>query len=326
MQNTATAPAAKAAPKKKRKGRSLDSIKSRAGYMFVLPFILGFLIVYLPIIVDSLVYSFNKIRILPGGGFALEFVGLENYGEALFVNPDFIRILSTSIQQLVLDIPSVVIFALFMAVLLNQKMIGRGLFRAIFFIPVIISTGIIDRIDTGNSMLDYMGSSSAAATGSESSQNQVNDIISVMDVARLFNGMKVGIELIEHVVILVNNIYNVVNRSGVQMLIFLAGLQSISPAIYESAFMEGASAWETFWKITFPMISPMILVNSIYTVIDSFTSKQNQVMTLIQTVYDEPGGNVISSAMSWVYFVIVVALIAAVAGLLSAYIFYQRRD
>lgn len=325
MQNSAAAQTA-SAPEKKRKSRSLDRIKARAGYWFVLPFILGFLIIYLPIIIDSITYSFNKIQILPGGGYRLEFVGLENYGDALFVNPDFIQVLSTAIRQLILDIPSIVIFSLFMAVMLNQKMVGRGVFRAIFFIPVIISTGIIDRIDTGNSMLDYMNSSQGIETGSTSQQSQVTEIVSVMDVARLFNGMKVGRDLVEYVVLMVNNIYNIVNRSGVQMLIFLAGLQSISPAIYESAFMEGASSWETFWKITFPMISPMILVNAIYTVIDSFTSKQNRVMSLIERVYEEPGGNVISSAMSWMYFLIVVGIIAAVAGLLSAYIFYQRRD
>ena len=110
------------------------------------------------------------------------------------------------------------------------------------------------------------------------------------------------------------------------MLIYLAGLQSISPAIYESCDIDGATAWETFWKITFPMISPMILVNSIYTVIDSFTSQSNQVMTYISTVYDQAGGNVLSSAMAWIYFLIVLVIIGLVAAILSAYVFYQKRD
>jgi len=112
------------------------------------------------------------------------------------------------------------------------------------------------------------------------------------------------------------------------MLIYLAGLQSISPAIYESCEIDGATAWETFWKITFPMISPMILVNAVYTVIDSFTSQSNVVMTYIQTVYldSTKGGEVVSSAMSWIYFLIVLGIIGAVAALLSAYVFYQKRD
>ena len=110
------------------------------------------------------------------------------------------------------------------------------------------------------------------------------------------------------------------------MLIFLSGLQSISPAIYESCSIDGASGWETFWKITLPMVSPMILVNSIYTVIDAFTSSDNKVMAYISTVYEEANGNVLSSAMSWMYFLVVILIIAAVAGLLGSFVFYQRRD
>ena len=136
----------------------------------------------------------------------------------------------------------------------------------------------------------------------------------------------IGTELVTYVVNLVNNIFNIINRSGVQMLIFLSGLQSISPAIYESCSIDGASGWETFWKITLPMVSPMILVNAIYTVIDSFTSSSNSVMSYISRVYQEANGNVLSSAMSWMYFLIVILIIAAVSGILSAFVFYQRRD
>ena len=142
----------------------------------------------------------------------------------------------------------------------------------------------------------------------------------------LFNNMQVGNDLLKYVSQYVNQIYNIINRSGVQMLIFLAGLQSISPAIYESCSIDGASAWETFWKITFPMISPMILANTIYTVIDSFTSQSNQVMNYISGVYREAGMQTVSTAMSWMYFLIVIGLIAAVTAILSAYIFYQKRD
>ena len=142
----------------------------------------------------------------------------------------------------------------------------------------------------------------------------------------MFSSIQIGTSTIEWITSLVNNIYDIVNRSGVQMLIFLAGLQSISPAIYESCYMEGASAWETFWKITFPMISPMILVNTIYTIIDSFTSADNAVMQTIQTVYNASGRMTESVAMSWIYFLIVILILAVIAGILSAFVFYQRRD
>lgn len=313
------------AQRKKRKSKSLDRKKARAGWWFVLPFALIFITVYVPIVFDSIKFSFNEIEIQKFGGYELINVGFSNYSDALFVNPDFIRNLTTGLQQLVFDIPAIVIFSLFMAILLNEKMVGRTLFRAIFFIPVILSTGIIDNIDQSNAMMDYMGSTEGITTG-DIDQAQAAEIISSIDIQNLFRNMKVGQELVDYVVQVVNNIYNIVNRSGVQMLIFLAGLQSISPAIYESCKIDGASAWETFWKVTFPMISPMILVNAVYTVIDSFTSASNSVMSFISEVYTQPGGNVLSSAMSWMYFLIVILIISAVSGLLSMYVFYQRRD
>jgi len=152
------------------------------------------------------------------------------------------------------------------------------------------------------------------------------EIVSAMDISRLFSSMKIGTELVTYVVDMINNIYDIVNRSGVQMLIFLAGLQSISPAIYEACRIDGATAWETFWKITFPMISPMILVNGVYTIIDSFTTDSNSVMSYINSVYQATDGQVRSSAMAWMYFMIVVLIILAVVGIFSAFVFYQKRD
>ncbi len=314
-----------AAPKKKKKASSLDARKSRAGWLFVLPFIIGFVIIYAPIVYDSILYSFTKINIVTGGGFRLTWVGLSNYQEALFVDATFVQTLTAGIQQLIFDIPAIVIFSLFMAVMLNEKMVGRAAFRAIFFIPVILSTGLIDKIDQQNQMLQYMENTSSMDMGDGGAETSAQ-IISAMDVQRLFRNMVIGEELLNYVVGLVNDIYDIVNRSGVQMLIFLAALQSISPAIYESCQIDGATTWETFWKITLPMISPMILVNTVYTVIDSFTSADNQVMTYIDQVYDQPSGNVLSSAMSWMYFILVMLIIAAVAGVLSAYTFYQRQE
>ena len=323
-----------AAPVKKKKVASLDRKKSRAGWLFVLPFAIGFILLYLPMLLQSINFSFHEINLISnagggGGGYELVFVGWENYSEALFNDPQFVQVLIASLKQLVLDVPAIVIFALFMAIILNQKMAGRAVFRAIFFIPVILTTGLIDQIDQSNALMNYMGSGGIDTGAAEGmAEGAGNEIMNVMDIQALLGNMAIGTELVEYVVDIVNNIFDIVNRSGVQMLIFLAGLQSISPAIYESCTMDGATGWETFWKITFPMISPMILVNTVYTVIDSFTSQSNQVMSYISRIFDSPtkNGRVVSSAMSWVYFLIVLLLIAAVAGLLSAFVFYQRKD
>ena len=315
-----------AAKAKKRKKVSLDSKKARAGWFFCLPFILGFLLIYLPIIVDSVSYSFSH-EFRQGKELVQEFVGFANYREAL-TDVTFLETLGAGIGSLFMDIPAIVIFSLFVAILLNQKMFGRAAFRAIFFIPVILSTGLIAHIESEYSaMLDYMADPDATIdTGVQ--ESTTSQIVSAMEIEALFASMKIGEGLTETVVTVVNNIFNIVNRSGVQMLIFLAALQSISPAIYESCKMDGATGWETFWKITFPMISPMILVNAIYTIIDSFTAESNTVMKLIAHTADAgaKNGQTVSSAMAWIYFMIVLLIIGVFALIARTFVFYQRRD
>lgn len=310
------------APKKK-KIASLDRRKARAGWIFVLPFVLGFVLVYLPIMIDSISFSFSKMVILGGGAKPVfEPTGWANYKTALLENPDFVETLLQGLQNMAFEIPMILIFSLFVAVLLNQKMVGRAAFRAIFFIPVILATGLMESINAADLNSESMGSAEGIDDGSGSSA--ASDIVSAMDIEQLFSGMAVGQGLVTFVVTAINNIFNIVNRSGVQMLIFLAGLQSISPAIYESVQIDGATSWETFWKITFPMISPMILVNGIYTIIDSFTTESNVVMSFISTEYSK--NSTVSSAMAWVYFLIVIGIIALAAAVFSAFVFYQRKD
>ena len=313
--NPVTAPAS---PKKKKKIASLDRKKAKAGWFFVLPFLIGLVIIYIPLIYNSIKLSFCTSNITSAGA-VYTFVGWQNYYNALFVDTKFVPTLLTGLGELVLQIPAIVIFALFMAVLLNQKMAGRAVFRAIFFIPVVISTGIMESLNASDIVTD------ATQAGVDTGADTSNSIVNVMDLENLFSNMKIGSQLATYVVDIVNNIYDIVNKAGVQMLIFLAGLQAISPAIYESCKIDGATGWETFWKITFPMISPMILVNGVYTIIDSFTSQTNTVMAYISKVYDG-AEEAQSSAMAWIYFLIVILIVGIVAGIISAKVFYQRRD
>ena len=316
-------------PKKRRKSASLDKKTARGGYWFTLPFIIGFVVIYIPVVFESFLYSLTTIeRITSGDTYQLLWVGLTNYQDALFSDPSYVQILTSGLLQLLFDVPAILVFSLFMAVLLNQKMVGRAAFRAIFFVPVILSTGLISTIDSGNqSLLNYMTDTSTGISTGASNQTGVTEIVNAMDIKYLFSNMKVGAGIADYVVDVINHIYDIVNRSGVQMLIFLAGLQSISPAIYESCNVEGASSWETFWKITFPMISPMILVNLIYTIIDALTSSGNSVMSYINSVYSTQSGQEnLSVAMAWIYFAIVIFFVALAAALMSAFVFYQRRD
>ena len=315
----------KVKPTKKRKIASLEKKKARAGWIFVLPFVIGFLLLYLPMIYRSISTSL-LFREKIDGVFVYHFAGWESYFKALTASVegvDFLEILITGITDMILDIPMILLFSLFMAVLLNQKMAGRAAFRAIFFVPVILSTGIMNSL--GGDVIDnYMGSTQGINDGS--GEDAATEIVSALDVQKLFSGMAIGEGMLKYVTDAINRIYDIVNRSGVQMLIFLAGLQSISPAIYESVQIDGATAWETFWKITFPMISPMILVNAIYTVIDSFTTDSSimQYIRSAATKLDEQP-QAVSMAMSWIYFLVVIAILGLVAAIFSTYVFYQRK-
>ena len=325
----------KAKAPRRRKIVSLDRRKARMGWLFVLPFLIGFALIYLPILIDSFKIAFaGSITKTEYGDVYSEF-GFRNFRYALLVDPNFVRILISGIGKLALEVPAILLFSLFMAVLLNQKMMGRAAFRAIFFLPVVLATGVMEltgSLDagTGGDNGTVSGSDGAdGSSGTASGAGGSTGIVSTMDIENLFSNMKVGQELVQYVVDLINNIYGIVSRSGVQMLIFLSGLQSISPAIYEACKIDGATGWETFWKITFPMISPMILVNAVYTIIDSFTVK-NAVMDYINGLSTVTDVSVtptsVSTAMALIYFVIIVLILAAVAGIISMFVFYQRKD
>ena len=305
----------------KRRAASLDKRKARNGYFFVAPFIVGIILIYLPILLDSIWFSFYDTINKTEGGQLVQYyenVGFKYYVEA-FSDKNFTTALLAGLQQLIFEVPAVVIFSLFIAVVLNQKMLGRAAFRAIFFVPVIISTGFMETLLATDTASDYMEGGANMGGG----QTTGSEIISVLDVQQLFANMKVGTELVGYVVSIVNNVYQYINYSGVQMLIFLAGLQSISPSIYEASQIEGATGWETFWKITFPMISPMILVNAIYSAINAFTRSTNPTMKFIE---GQSQRIPLMTASSWIYFAVVMLIIAAVAGICSTFIFYQRRD
>ncbi len=321
MPQGATAPKAK-----KRKIASLDRRKARAGWFFVLPFVVGFIVLYIPILFESFKSSFYIYNIAEN---TKEFVGWKNYSIALFEEADFVQTLLTGLGEMAFNIPVILIFSLFVAVILNQKMIGRAVFRAIFFLPVVVSTGMMESLMNSS----YAAGGEHLDTGAAESATEA--VASSMAVEQLltsvFEGLGFGVGLVEYIVSAVESISSIINRSGVQILIFLASLQSISPAIYESCQIDGATSWETFWKITFPMVSPMILVNGIYTIIDNFTTDSNSVMKEINRVYatsamGESTGRNVSSAMGWMYFGVVILVVGLLAAIMSAYVFYQRRD
>ena len=326
-----------ASGKKKHRGASLNEKKSRMGWVFILPFIIGLVFIYASVIYESFIYSFaqyNTIPAIKGGGYSLTWVGFENFTKQLIettVNDEgktFLEMMLTSFAQQILDIIIIIMFSLFIAVLLNQKMVGRAAFRAIFFIPVVVSAGIIAKIDNAtNTILESMSSMEGIDLGEV---NSSGGLVNMMDISMMLESLGVGGQFTELITNLVSNIYNIVNRAGVQMLIFLAGLQSISPSIYESCQMEGATGWETFWKITFPMISPMILANAfLMERVDDcrctlclYADDLNARVDLL----DAGSHTGQQSAAAWTYFMIVIVTLGLVALICRKFVFYQRRN
>lgn len=299
---------------------SLSEKQNLKGWIFVSPFVLGFLFIYLGIVVNSMQFSCSTVKLLKSS-YTLVWVGFKNFREALFVNPDFNRLLFNSVSGLFTSLITIVIFSLFVAVILNQKMWGRAAFRAIFFIPVILATGFIEKASLNDIMTSNM-SGGVIDTGGQ----LAGGLLSAADITVYLQQLSFSTQMISFIVSLVKSITNIINQSGVQILIFLAGLQSISPSIYESAQIEGATGWELFWKITFPMISPMILVNSVYTVIDYFTRSTSDIMELISDTAFEQAKYGLSSAMSWIYFAVIAVFVAVVFGVLYRFTFYQQKD
>ena len=323
------------AKKKKRRGASLIERRDRLGWVFILPFLIGLVFLYASVIWESFTYSFAKYHTIPairGGAYNLEFVGFDNFASQLMKTVDtegktFLELIFTSFASQIVDIIIIIMFSLFIAVLLNQKMMGRTAFRAIFFIPVVVGAGIIAKIDsTAGEILAAMSSLEGIDMGTANGGQGSSGLVSAMDVNMLLGNLGLPSTFTDIIITLVENIYEIVNRAGVQMLIFLSGLQSISPAIYESCSIDGATGWETFWKITFPMLSPMILVNAFYTIIDSFTAESNEVMLAIIEISPNgvPSGE--QSAAAWTYFGLVIVSLLLVAFLFRNFVFYNRRN
>lgn len=272
------------------------------GLIFDLPFIIGLVVIFIPMVIEGIRFAFSSVSF--DNGLKLTNIGLYNFKYALRVDPDYIKLLFSDIKDLLLNFPIILVFSLFVAVLLNSKVWGKGIFRVLFFLPVITSTGLLAAMDADNNLIASV--TSAVANTDSNVLSSLNDITAVLE------SLKFSPELIGIVAGFANNILDIVNRSGVQILIFLAGIQSISPSLYEAANVEGASSWEVFWKITLPMITPMLIVNIIYTFVESITRSSTKMMTYINKVAFNQGEFGYASAMSWIHFLLIAVILTLV--------------
>ena len=233
--------------------------RSLSGWLFVLPFLIGLIFFVLSPLYTALVLSFNSQSFNDVTGITslvpLGRHGFEAYFNALQSQGDFITHLLESLSEMIIMVPTTLIFSFLMANVLNQNFFGRTFFRAVLFMPVITSAGVAASMLAGETGVD---SGQMSSVGSQA----MNLAGSIQDSIGGTFGNFIGTAFDKLTVI--------INGAGVPTLIFLAGLQTISPSIFESSKVEGATGWENFWKITFPMISPMILVNTVYILIETF--------------------------------------------------------
>lgn len=302
----------------KRNGKwhlSLTGKEAMAGILFIMPFLIGFFGIFLPMIVESIHFSFSNMEVSSTGYTLTKAAdnGLEHYLRALTIDPDFNLDLLKGIGQMVVQVPLVIIFSFFAATLINQKFHGRAIARSIFFFPVILTSGVILGLENSDLLVQTLSNTGVSADEAQSMFNIAIFLSKYTNLPGLVVDFLAGA---------VNGIYGIVTASGVQILIFLAGLQSISPSLYEASSMEGATAWENFWKITFPMISPIILVNSVYTIIDLFTNETNEMMKTIKTTIFNDVKYGLGSAMAWIYFICIAVILVIVGGLISRKVFY----
>ncbi|MFC5467045.1 carbohydrate ABC transporter permease [Lederbergia graminis] len=302
--------------KKKRftlKPKTYQEQKAFWGFIFVLPWLLGFIFFFLMPLINSFRYSLSKIT-ANSSGMMIEFIGFDNYVTALTKNTSFNRTLVESIGDMLINVPLVVIFSLFLAVLLNQKFFGRSPARAVFFLPVILASGVILTLES-TSLIQAVNDQNAGESG-------ITGAFTSFELQRLMLQAGVSETIVLYLTGAVDRIYEIISMSGVQILIFLAGIQTISPHLYEASKVEGATGYESFWKITFPMVSPLILVNVIYTIIDSFS--HNDLTTLIRDTGFTSFNFGLSSAMAWIYFICIAIILAISTWIISKRVFYHE--
>ncbi|MDF2646672.1 MAG: binding-protein-dependent transport system inner rane component [Paenibacillus sp.] len=271
-----------------------STIRKLEGSLFIAPWIFGFLVFMVFPLGYSFYMSFHQVKIL-ATGIQTKYMGLFYYKYILFENADLLyNQLIPFLRQAILMLPIIVVFSLLVGIMLNQKFWGRTFFRAVFFLPVIFTTGqvVTEFINQGEGNLDFLDRYNLAAL-----------VVTYLPSAWAVPIVKV-----------LDSFVLILWYSGVQILIFLAGRQTIPPSVYEAARIDGANPWETFWKITLPAMLPFILLNLIYTTVDLFTFPGNPILT--QVNMSEYGR---SSALAWIYLAIIFVFLGVIYFLFSRF-------
>lgn len=292
--------------------------RNNTGWLFIAPFLIGFAVFYAIPLVQSLIFSFHEIKVQGSSGYSLDWRGVENYRYVLFVDTSYLNSIINAVKNMFLDTVIVVPFSFFSALLLAREFKGRGAARAIFFLPVVVSTGVLASMDSNSTMSLMMSRSATDAANAMSNSVSSSDFVNTL----LEGSMPESI--ITFMTDLSGKLYDVIIKSGLQIIIFLGGINTISPSIYESSSIEGATAWENFWKITFPMCGPYLLLNAVYTIIDSFTNVANPLIHRVKNEMDGLKNFGTATSAVWLYFIIIAVVLGVAFSLMSKRVFYHE--
>lgn len=307
--------------KKKKKRLSLTHKRMVAGYLFILPWLVGFIIFYVRSLILTTQFSFSTMSIdAANGGYTLIPAGLENFRYAFFEHGSFKQTLTSSVLNMLVDVPLITFFSLFMAMLLNKKFPGRAVVRAIFFLPVILnSEAITAAMEISQMMMQGGAVGQVAETTASAGSTIAFDIDYLIS---MFMNLGLPAKLLDYITSAVARINDIISMSGVQIIIFIAALQSIPSSMYEVAKIEGATGYETFWKVTFPMVMPHIVTNVVYTIVDSFA--ESEVLQLADTVAFTNYNYGLGSVFSLVSTIVTCIILVVVVGFIQKKTFYYN--
>lgn len=290
--------------KKKAKTRGIEAVKSRYGLRFITVWLIGQALFFIIPILNSLRYSFSEVT-LTSNGVQTVFCGLKHYKEMLNSNALYVDNLRDSLGDMFTSLPIIISLSLVMAIILNQKFKGRLVFRGIYFLPVIIASGVIMHVlkDETVQIPLFTISSGSGMQGEYGGMIDFKEILDKFDlpdqILKLFSDY-------------LGNVFGLIWSCGIQIILFLSGLQDIPLELYEVSKIEGATKWEEFWYLTIPMLKDVILLVVVYTMISLFTALDNPVIAQAYSVMSDTQVYDSSSAMLWGYFVIVGVVLGAV--------------
>ncbi len=293
--------------KKPKKNRGILELKSRYGYLFTMHWIIGIVIFFALPLIQSIIFSFSEIEVI-SGGIDINLIGLANYKQILLADAKYETWLTNSVTSYLYSLPLIILLSMSLALILNQKFRGRLFFRALYFLPVIISTGAVINLifKTTSSDMSNIGVSDAYSANMIS----VDDIVKLLDIQG---------EVAKYITVTISKIFDLVWSCGIQIVLFLAGLQSVPQSFFEASRVEGATKWEEFWFITFPMLSRVTLLVTVFTMVELITSERT---TLIKNVYSmmRTGNYDETSAMMWFYFLICGGIMALIVFLYTRFL------